>query len=93
MKYNISRTNFRSFDVSEINKLPPRAYFVPYKVKKSLLEQTVLTERYNSTMVRVLNGEWDFKYYEKDMLIPKEFYTDRVKFDKVTVPSTWQRTG
>ena len=44
-------------------------------------------------MVTVLNGEWDFKYYEKDMLIPKEFYTDRVQFDKVTVPSTWQRTG
>ncbi len=93
MKYIISRANFRQFDIAEINKLPPRAYFIPYATKKVLLEQDVLTERYNSTMVRVLNGEWDFKYYEKDMLIPNEFYTDRVQFDKVTVPSTWQRTG
>ena len=93
MKYIINRANFRQFDIAEINKLPPRAYFIPYATKETLTEQTVLTERYNSPMVHILNGEWDFKYYEKDMLIPNEFYTDRVQFDKVTVPSTWQRTG
>lgn len=93
MKYIINTDNFRNFDVAEINKLSPRAYFIPYDSKEKLFEQDVLTERYNSSMVTVLNGEWDFKYYDKDMLIPKEFYTDRVQFDKVTVPSTWQRTG
>lgn len=93
MKYTINTDNFRNFDVAEINKLPPRAYFVPYASKDNLCEQDVLTERYNSNMVTILNGEWDFKYYDKDMLIPKEFYTDRVQFDKVIVPSTWQRTG
>lgn len=93
MKYTINTDNFRNFDVAEINKLSPRAYFIPYSSREKLCEQNVLTERYNSDMVTVLNGEWEFKYYEKDMLIPKEFYTDRVKFDKVTVPSTWQRTG
>ncbi len=93
MKYTINTDNFRNFDVAEINKLSPRAYFIPYASKEKLLEQDVLTERYNSSMVTILNGEWDFKYYDKDMLIPKEFYTDRVQFDKVTVPSTWQRTG
>ncbi|MBQ4573061.1 MAG: hypothetical protein IJA80_07270 [Clostridia bacterium] len=93
MKYTINTDNFKNFDVAEINKLSPRAYFIPYSSMEKLCEQSVLTERYNSDMVTVLNGEWDFKYYEKDMLIPKEFYTDRVQFDKVTVPSTWQRTG
>ncbi len=93
MKYTINTDNFRNFDVAEINKLSPRTYFIPYSDMDKLCEQTVLTERYNSDMVTVLNGEWDFKYYDKDMLIPKEFYTDRVQFDKVTVPSTWQRTG
>lgn len=93
MKYLINTTNFRSFDVAEINKLPPRAYFIPYSSKETLMAQSVLTERYNSSMVRILNGEWEFKYYEKDMLVPKEFYTDRIQFDKVKVPSTWQRTG
>ena len=93
MKYIINTDNFRNFDVAEINKLSPRAYFIPYSSMEKLCEQDVLTERYNSDMVTVLNGEWDFKYYDKDMLIPKEFYTDRVQFDKVIVPSTWQRTG
>lgn len=93
MKYIINRSNFRQFDIAEINKLSPRAYFIPYDSKETLLAQNVLTERYNSPMVTLLNGEWDFKYYEKDMLIPNEFYTDRIQFDKVNVPSTWQRTG
>ena len=93
MKYIIDRANFRQFDIAEINKLSPRAYFIPYSSKENLEKQDVLTERYNSDMVHILNGEWDFKYYEKDMLIPNEFYTERVQFDKVTVPSTWQRTG
>lgn len=93
MKYIINTNNFRDFNVSEINKLSPRAYFVPYASREKLCEQDVLTERYNSSMVTLLNGEWDFKYYDKDMLIPKEYHTDRVQFDKVTVPSTWQRTG
>ena len=93
MKYIIDRANFRQFDIAEINKLSPRAYFIPYSSRENLEKQDVLTERYNSDMVHILNGEWDFKYYEKDMLIPNEFYTERVQFDKVTVPSTWQRTG
>lgn len=93
MKYIINRANFRQFDIAELGKLSPRAYFIPYPSKALLNEQNVLTERYSSPMVKVLNGEWDFKYYEKDMLIPNEFYTDRIQFDKVTVPSTWQRTG
>ena len=93
MNYLINRENFRQFEISEIGKLPPRAYFIPYSSKDLLESQTVLTERYNSDKVLVLSGEWDFKYYDKDMLIPNSFYTDRVQFDKVNVPSTWQRTG
>ena len=93
MNYLINRENFRKFEISELHKLPPRAYFIPYSSKDLLERQTVLTERYNSDKVRILSGEWDFKYYDKDMLIPNSFYTDRVQFDKVNVPSTWQRTG
>ncbi len=93
MKYIINTKNFRDFDTAEINKLSPRAYFIPYSSREKLCEQDILSERYNSDMVTVLNGEWDFRYYDKDMLIPKEFYTERIQFDKVKVPSTWQRTG
>ena len=93
MRYVINRENFRKFEIREIGKLPPRSYFIPYGSRDDLESQDVLTERYNSDMVQVLNGEWDFKYFEKDMLIPNEFYTDRVQFDTVPVPSVWTRTG
>lgn len=93
MNYLINRENFRQKEISEIGKLSPRAYFIPYSSKEALDAQSVLTERYNSDKVRILSGEWDFKYYEKDMLIPNSFYTERIQFDKVNVPSTWQRTG
>ena len=40
-----------------------------------------------------LNGEWDFKYYKKKSRLPATIDTNKVKFDKINVPCTWQRTG
>ena len=93
MKYIINKDNFRNFDIMEINKLPKRAYFIPYPTKELLDKQNVLTMRYSSPMVEVLNGEWDFLYYDIESTLPIEFDTEKVTFDKVIVPSTWQRTG
>lgn len=93
MKYSIINDNYRNFDVFEINKLKPRAYAIPFKSLRSLKASTCLTERYKSDTVTVLSGEWDFKYYDKMSVLPNCFDTSRVQFKKVSVPSTWQRTG
>lgn len=93
MQYSLNRDNYRNFDVMEAGKRAARAYFIPYRDKTALQKTNCLTERFRSDMVRVLSGEWDFKYYEKTALVPKEFDTERVQFDRVQVPSTWQRTG
>ncbi len=93
MEYSIINENYRDFDVFEINKLKPRAYAIPFGSLKKLKATDCLTERYKSDKVRVLSGEWDFKYYEKQSIVPVHFHTDRVQFKKVNVPSTWQRTG
>lgn len=93
MKYSVINDNFRNFKVFEINKLKPRAYAIPYSNLRKLKNTDVLTERYNSDIVTVLSGEWDFKYYAKTSILPVNFDTDRIKFDKINVPSTWQRTG
>ncbi|MBQ5994532.1 MAG: DUF4981 domain-containing protein [Clostridia bacterium] len=93
MKYNIINDNFRNFEVFEINKLKPRVYSVPFHSLRKLKSTDVLTERYSSDIVTVLSGEWDFKYYAKSSIVPVSFDTDRVQFNKITVPSTWQRTG
>lgn len=93
MKYSIINDNFRDFDVFEINKLKPRAYSVPFRTKRKLNQTTCLTERYKSDFITVLSGEWDFKYYHKSSIVPNDFDTDRIQFNKIKVPSTWQRTG
>lgn len=93
MQYILNRDNYRNFDAMQINKLDGRAYFIPYRKKAALLATDCLTERYKSDMVEVLSGEWDFKYYDKTALLPTNFDTSCVKFDKIQVPSTWQRTG
>ncbi len=93
MKYNLMNTNYANFKIFEKNKLTPRAYFIPFKAFESLRSTDVLTERYSSDFVKVLSGDWDFKYYSKHSEIPEVFDTDKINFDKITVPSTWQRTG
>ncbi|MBQ9880158.1 MAG: hypothetical protein IJM45_06980, partial [Clostridia bacterium] len=40
-----------------------------------------------------LSGEWDLRFYKSLSKLPERIDTDRLRFDKVSVPSTWQRTG
>lgn len=93
MKYGINKTNFNDFSVYEINKLEGRGYAIPYSSKEILKKTPFKKERASSDIVRLLSGEWDFKYFESNSDLPDEIDTDTVKFDKIKVPSTWQRIG
>lgn len=93
MRYRICSDNYCNFQVLEKNKLKPRAYFIPFESVESAAEASLSEERYKSGVVRVLNGQWDFKYYSKFAEMPKDFQTEDIAFDKVQVPSMWQYTG
>lgn len=93
MKYQIKKLEVNSFDVFDRGKMDGRAYFIPYADRKTLEKQDALTERYESSIVTVLSGEWNFKYYEKLSRLPANIDTQQITFDKIKVPSTWQRTG
>ena len=93
MEYKLNTTNYRDFKVIEDNKLAGRAYFIPYSKKEKLCAVDLKHERTDSDLVEVLSGEWDFKYYNDISLIPEVFDASGVEFDKIHVPSTWQRTG
>ena len=93
MIYSMNKKNYKDFSVVEIGKLPARAYFIPFRTKDKLLSTDFITERYSSDAVTVLSGEWDFRYYADCTTLEESLDTDKVDFDKVTVPSTWQRTG
>ena len=93
MKYILDKNNHHDFKSVEYGRLAPRAYGIPHTKKKSAEKADYKTERYNSDMVRILSGEWEFKYYKKKSKLPATLDTSRIKFDTVTIPSTWQRTG
>lgn len=93
MKYQINRTNYNDFSVYEINKLEGRAYAIPYSSLENLKKTPFKKERTSSDIVKVLSGEWEFRYYESHKNIPDVLDTDKVPFDKIKVPSTWQRMG
>ena len=44
-------------------------------------------------MVTVLSGEWNFRFYKSIKAVPDCLDTAKTRFDTVTVPSDWQRTG
>lgn len=93
MNYKIRKNLHTDFSIFEENKLPERSYFIPFSNACEISKTDYKNERYLSDRVTVLSGEWDFAYYEKLSLVPDDFSTDKAEFDKITVPSTWQRTG
>lgn len=93
MKINLKTDNYKNFDVYKKNVLKPRSYFIPFNDAQELSKTDIRTERYSSSMVAVLSGEWDFKYYSRLSLMPDMIDTAEFDFDTVTVPSVWQHTG
>ena len=67
------------------NRLPQRAYYIPY----ATLEQALEGKREKSPYYKLLNGDWDFAFYERDIDVPKVIE----KWDTIDVPSCWQLRG
>ncbi len=93
MLFQAKTNNYKIFKMFRDNVLAPRSYFIPFSSREELDGTDILTERYSSSMVGVLSGEWKFKYFSKHSEMPNEINTDSLEFDSVNVPSTWQHTG
>ncbi len=93
MKYQIIKNIHNNFSVFEKNKLIPRAYAIPFSNSATLKNTCFTKERYSSDMVTVLSGDWNFKFYKSIKDVPDKLDTLKIKFDTVTVPCDWQRTG
>lgn len=92
MRYTFKHELFNNFSNYEVNKLKARSYHIPFADAELMNNNNYLNERYNSDMITLLNGEWQFKYY-KNLLDVTEFDSATESFDKITVPSCWQFTG
>lgn len=93
MKYQIIKNIHNNFSVFEKNKLFPRAYAVAFSSSEILKSTCFKKERYSSDIVTVLSGQWNFKFYKSISDVPDKLDTIKTKFDTVTIPCDWQRTG
>lgn len=70
-----------------INTLAKHCYFIPFGT-----EQDPFEDREKSSRFELLNGEWDFRYYDSIIDMEDDFIS--VPFDKkIPVPSNWQLHG
>ena len=68
----------------------PRSYFIPF-----LNEENALTKsREESKYFQLLNGEWDFRFYNSIIDVEDGFYAEDYELDgnynKIKVPMNWQ---
>lgn len=91
MIYNFSNTDCSNQSCIEKNRQVPRSYFVPFSSRKLADNAPLFKSRYVSDRVRVLSGEWDFKHLGCDL--PPLIDTEKISFDKIFVPSSWQSEG
>ena len=75
-------------DLLHENRLPPRAYHLPFDTEWDALED----RRDNASRYELLNGLWDFRYFECPLDLPQS--TQEIAFDRqLPVPSCWQCYG
>lgn len=76
---------YENLEIVSENRLPQRSYYFPYES----LEKALAGNREDSAYYVLLNGEWKFKYFERD-IDETELITD---WDRIPVPSNWQMLG
>ena len=86
-----SPKNFMTFHEDpaklHIGTLTDHCYFIPFGK-----EQDAFSERESSRFFEMLNGEWDFAYYDSIVDMPDDFINAAFPA-KLTVPSNWQLHG
>ena len=82
--------NWENFLHLHENRIAPRAYFFSYdSVQSAQTFQRELSQRF-----KLLSGQWAFQYFTNPMLVPDEFYSQKMTdWGQITVPNMWQMEG
>ncbi len=85
--------HFENLNVLHENTMPDRAYYIPSDRR----QDDLVEHREASGRFQLLNGEWDFRYYESIYDLKEEFYREAFAagtgWAKIPVPSVWQTQG
>jgi beta-galactosidase len=77
--------SYENLNLISENREPQRSYYIPY----DSLEKALEGDKEKSSYYKLLNGQWDFAYFERDIDVPGVI----TKWDKIPVPSNWQMHG
>lgn len=83
---------YENLEMLHENTMSPRAYYIPASVR----EDDLVENRENSDRFQLLNGEWNFKYFDSIYEVTDVFYEDGYDtsgYDKIAVPGVWQMAG
>ena len=88
----VQNSDWENPEVFDINKLAPRAHFIPYQDESTALS----FDAAQSEFFFSLNGEWDFAFFNNPDSVPDTIFGldyPLAQFDKIPVPSNWQLQG
>lgn len=83
---------FENPKILHVNTLDNRAYFIPY----TNIDEALSKERTCSGRFQLLNGYWNFEYFNSIYDVTDEFYKqgyDISRYNKIHVPGAWQNYG
>ncbi len=78
--------------VFQINKLEPHAHFIPY----TSMDQLNTNEKWQSSLLRSLNGTWQFHLSQNPSERPYWFFKDDFdtrEWKEIKVPANWELQG
>ncbi len=84
--------HYENIHVLHENTMPIRAYYIPSSARLS----DAVEHREQSDRLLLLNGDWQFRYYDSVYDLREEFWQegfDTAAFDHIPVPSVWQNHG
>lgn len=86
--YSLLDNDWSRLDVLHRNRLPARAHFYPYPDAAAALAGEA------SSRVEILNGAWDFCWYESPLAVePEMLKTPPTGRQTIEVPMNWQFAG
>ncbi|MGL6173203.1 MAG: sugar-binding domain-containing protein, partial [Cellulosilyticaceae bacterium] len=87
-----SNVEWQDPSIVQIGRQPARAYYIPF----ASFETALSHHKGLSPYYKLLNGQWQFSYYEKYIDSPSDFYSpdfDASLWSLLPVPSNWQLHG
>jgi len=85
----LAKPEWQDYYVIGKNKEPAHATYIPYNSSRRALR----FNRKSSRNFILLNGTWDFKFFESPKLVEKDFFKSNSDWDQIEVPSNWQLKG